>query len=128
MKRRYWVSFTPTLTIVDNLRAFIAGFDDARRDQPVSVRRPRRAARQGGAPLPGGRTLLRHRLAPDKVINTQMGYVYEELIQRFSEKPGKGRYCCTNCGWSVVVLDDDDDRLPPCGNCGKGQETTYQDC
>ena len=43
------------------------------------------------------------------------------------EKPGKGRYCCTNCNWSVV-LDNDSDRLPPCGSCGKGQQTTYQDC
>ena len=30
------------------------------------------------------------------------------------EKPGKGKYCCTKCNWSVV-LDDADDRLPPCG-------------
>lgn len=43
------------------------------------------------------------------------------------EKPGKGRYCCTNCNWSVQ-LDDADDRLPPCGNCGKGQKTTYVRC
>ena len=43
------------------------------------------------------------------------------------EKPGKGRYCCTNCNWSVV-LDDDSDRLPPCGSCGKGQQTQYNDC
>lgn len=34
------------------------------------------------------------------------------------EQPGKGRYCCTNCRYSVV-LDDDSDRLPPCGNCGR---------
>lgn len=43
------------------------------------------------------------------------------------EKPGKERYCCTECGWSVV-LDDDSDRLPPCGKCGKGQTTRYRDC
>lgn len=43
------------------------------------------------------------------------------------EKPGKGKYCCTNCNWSVD-LDDADDRLPPCGNCGKGQQTTYNNC
>lgn len=24
------------------------------------------------------------------------------------EKPGKGRYCCTNCSWSVVLDDDSD--------------------
>lgn len=43
------------------------------------------------------------------------------------EKPGVGRYCCTNCGWSVY-LNDSDDRLPPCGSCGKGQDTTYRHC
>lgn len=44
------------------------------------------------------------------------------------EKPGKGRYCCTtpNCDWSVTL--DDDDRLPPCGKCGKGQNTKYGRC
>jgi hypothetical protein len=43
------------------------------------------------------------------------------------EKPGKGTYCCTNCSWRVR-LDDNDDRLPPCGSCGKGQQTQYDDC
>lgn len=43
------------------------------------------------------------------------------------EKPGKGRYCCTDCGWDVT-LDDHDDPLPPCGNCGEGQDTTYRSC
>jgi hypothetical protein len=43
------------------------------------------------------------------------------------EKPGKGTYCCTNCGWSCT-LDDDTDVLPPCGSCGKGQNTTYDRC
>lgn len=43
------------------------------------------------------------------------------------EQPGTGRYCCTDCGWSVN-LDDADDKLPPCGNCGKGQDTTYRHC
>ena len=49
------------------------------------------------------------------------------MTYNIGEKPGKGRYCCTKCGWSVV-LDDDDDRLPPCGNCGPGQRTTYTKC
>lgn len=40
------------------------------------------------------------------------------------EKPGKGTYKCTNCDWQVR-LDDDSDRLPPCGKCGKGQNTKY---
>ena len=43
------------------------------------------------------------------------------------EQPGVGRYCCTNCGWSVY-LDDATDRLPPCSYCGKGQQTTYRRC
>lgn len=43
------------------------------------------------------------------------------------EKPGVGRYCCTSCGWSVN-LDDGSDRLPPCGSCGKGQQTKYNSC
>ena len=43
------------------------------------------------------------------------------------EKPGKGKYCCTKCNWNVV-LDDVDDRLPPCGNCGAGQNTIYKPC
>lgn len=43
------------------------------------------------------------------------------------EKPGIGRYCCTRCSWSVR-LDDQDDRLPPCGSCGAGQQTTYRSC
>ncbi len=43
------------------------------------------------------------------------------------EKPGVGRYCCKKCNWSVN-LDDASDRLPPCGSCGKGQETKYVRC
>ncbi|MCH7699597.1 MAG: DUF2188 domain-containing protein [Chloroflexi bacterium] len=41
-------------------------------------------------------------------------------------KPGKGRYCCTKCNWSVT-LDKDSDRLPPCGICGAGRQT-YSRC
>lgn len=44
------------------------------------------------------------------------------------EQPGIGRYCCTsNCGWSVY-LNDASDKLPPCGNCGKGQHIKYRAC
>jgi hypothetical protein len=46
------------------------------------------------------------------------------MTHQIGEKPGKGRYCCTTCNWSVT-LDDDDDQLPPCGNCGAGN-TTYE--
>lgn len=53
----------------------------------------------------------------------------KEVIYMYDigEKPGVGRYCCTNCGWSVNV-DDASDRLPPCGSCGKGQHTQYNPC
>ena len=44
------------------------------------------------------------------------------------EKPGKGTYCCDQgCGWKVT-LDDDDDRLPPCGNCPAGTKIQYIRC
>lgn len=48
-------------------------------------------------------------------------------MYRIGEKPGRGRYCCTNCDWSVY-LDDDSDALPPCGTCGPGQHTLYVKC
>lgn len=48
----------------------------------------------------------------------------EENMHNVGEKPGKGVYQCTSCTWKVR-LDDNSDRLPPCGNCGKGQNTTY---
>ena len=49
------------------------------------------------------------------------------MAYNIGEKPGKGTYCCTSCNWRVT-LDDSDDRLPPCGSCGKGQNTTYRRC
>lgn len=33
------------------------------------------------------------------------------------EKPGKGEYTCVKCG-QVVKLNDEEDKLPPCPNCG----------
>ncbi len=51
----------------------------------------------------------------------------ESHVYDIGEKPGEGRYCCSNCGWSVY-LDDADDRLPPCGRCGKGQHIKYHRC
>lgn len=42
------------------------------------------------------------------------------------EKPGKGTYECTSCNRWQVTLDDDDDRLPPCGICGSGQNVKYR--
>ena len=43
------------------------------------------------------------------------------------EQPGKGTYVCTThgCSWTVT-LDDHVARLPPCGKCGKGQNTKYR--
>lgn len=32
------------------------------------------------------------------------------------EKPGAGRYACTNCD-KELVLDDNTDTLPPCSKC-----------
>jgi hypothetical protein len=48
-------------------------------------------------------------------------------MYKIGEKPGAGTYCCTKCDWRVK-LDDDSDRLPPCGKCEKGQDTTYKRC
>lgn len=47
---------------------------------------------------------------------------------KIGEKPGKGRYCCTKCNDWSVVLDEDSDQLPPCGNCGRGQDVLYVRC
>ena len=33
------------------------------------------------------------------------------------EKPGSGTYVCVTCG-QHVVLDDDNDKMPPCPKCG----------
>ena len=41
------------------------------------------------------------------------------------EKPGQGTYQCTSCSKWKVNLDDDDDKLPPCANCGEGQHVKY---
>ena len=38
------------------------------------------------------------------------------------ERPGKGTYKCDNCG-QIVVLDDDDDTLPPCPRCNETEYT-----
>lgn len=46
------------------------------------------------------------------------------IMYKVGEKPGKGTYKCVDCNWTVT-LDDDDDKLPPCGNCGKGHDTKY---
>ena len=47
-------------------------------------------------------------------------------LYNIGEKPGKGTYRCVSCRTWTVTLDDDDDRLPPCGNCGSGQHVKYE--
>ncbi len=36
-------------------------------------------------------------------------------VVRTGEKPGRGKYCCTNCGTSVTL--GVEDKLPPCPKC-----------
>ncbi|WP_445671193.1 zinc ribbon-containing protein [Paenibacillus sp. FSL K6-2524] len=38
------------------------------------------------------------------------------------EKPGAGSYTCNNCN-TVVYLDDNSDRLPPCPKCSETEYT-----
>lgn len=46
---------------------------------------------------------------------------------RAGSRPGKGGYCCTNCGW-FVALPEESSPLPPCGKCSRGAQTDYQRC
>ncbi len=39
------------------------------------------------------------------------------------EKPGKGCYSCTNCGFDLRL--DGNDKMPPCPNCNN---TTFTKC
>ena len=67
---------------------YIGGFSAGARDvhRQVRLRRPDRPARQGQPPLPGRRSKFAEiDLHPDAVSNLEMGYLYEELIRRFSE-------------------------------------------
>lgn len=41
--------------------------------------------------------------------------VMNKSIHKTGEKPGQGRYRCTNCGTQVVL--DDYDKMPPCPKC-----------
>lgn len=51
----------------------------------------------------------------------------QDKTYSMGEKPGAGEYKCVNCDdeWSVT-LDNDDDMLPPCGNCGEGVDPEYR--
>jgi hypothetical protein len=60
---------------------------------------------------------------PDDSQESEVRAMYD-----IGEKPGVGRYCCSNgCGWSVY-LDNASDVLPPCGSCGRGQQVKYYRC
>ena len=48
------------------------------------------------------------------------------MLYNIGEKPGKGTYECVSCRKWRVTLDDDDDRLPPWGTCGSGQDVKYR--
>ena len=48
------------------------------------------------------------------------------MLYDIGEKPDKGTYQCVSCVNWVVTLDDDSDRLPPCGSCGSGQNIWYR--
>ena len=48
-----------------------------------------------------------------------------EMPYDIGEKPGRGTYRCTHCHNWEVTLDDHNDRLPPCGNCGDDQRVSY---
>ena len=49
------------------------------------------------------------------------------MLYDIGEKPGKGTYRCTTCEEWTVTLDDDDDRLPPCGVCPAGTRVKYRE-
>ncbi len=42
------------------------------------------------------------------------------------ETPGAGTYRCTNCEDWQITLDEDTDRLPPCGRCQAGHKPRYE--
>ena len=74
--------------IADNLRAYIAGLlaRRARRAREVRLRRPDRPARPSRTCSTwSSRKFGDIDLHPDAVSNLEMGYLYEELIRRFSE-------------------------------------------
>ena len=44
-------------------------------------------------------------------------------MYKTGEKPGQGVYFCMKCG-QKIVLDDDNDTLPPCPRCGHTEFTS----
>ncbi|MCE7699222.1 MAG: caspase family protein [Methanobacterium paludis] len=52
-------------------------------------------------------------------LNERFGTKYEKKGKyKCGQKPGAGRYICKNCGQDLI-LDNDEDTLPPCANCNK---------
>lgn len=45
----------------------------------------------------------------------------KKSIVRTGEKPGSGKYSCTNCG--TVVNLDQKDKMPPCPKCTNSEFT-----
>ena len=42
-------------------------------------------------------------------------------IVRTGEKPGRGKYACTNCHTTVTL--DESDKMPPCPKCTNSEFT-----
>ena len=42
-------------------------------------------------------------------------------VYRTGEKPGRGKYSCTNCGTNVTL--DQEDKMPPCPKCTNSEFT-----
>ncbi len=45
------------------------------------------------------------------------------VIYNVGDKPGEAIYGCTDCYWIVSL--EDDEKLPVCGYCNKGEKTKY---
>ena len=72
--------------IAGNLRAYIAGFSQAPERSSTSSTSTSRSPTGPGQPaLPGVGKFADIDLHPEVVSNIEMGYLYEELIRRFSE-------------------------------------------
>ena len=81
-------SSTTRRTSPGNLRSYIAGLlaGGARRDREVRLRRPDHAARRARTCSTSSSSQFAEiDLHPNVVSNLEMGYLYEELVRRFSE-------------------------------------------
>ncbi len=48
------------------------------------------------------------------------------MLYEIGEKPGTGMYQCARCCEWIVVIEDADNPLPPCDQCGSGADVRYQ--